>query len=44
MVLPMFSVFLIGLVIGSLFANVYTAAVDCLLFGYLMERKNMIEG
>ena len=42
MALPMFSVFLIGLVIGSLFANLFTGAIDCLLFCYLMERKNMI--
>lgn len=44
MVLPMLCVFFLGLVVGSLFANNYTAALDCLFFCYLMERKNMIEG
>ena len=44
MVLPMLCIFFIGLVVGSLFANSYTAALDCLFFCYLMERKNMVEG
>ena len=44
MILPMFAIFVIGLVVGSLLANLYTAAIDCLLFCYLMERKSMIEG
>ena len=44
MILPIFAVFLIGLVIGSLFANLFTAAMDCLLFCYLMERKSLENG
>ena len=37
--LPLFAVFLMGLVIGSLFANLFTSALDCLLFCYLMEKE-----
>ena len=44
MVLPIFVVFLIGLVVGSLFANLFTAPIDCLLFCYLMERKSLANG
>lgn len=43
-VLPVFCVFVIGLVVGSLFTNLFTASVDCLLFCYLMERKSMEGG
>ena len=44
MIIPIFAIFLIGLVIGSLFSNLFTAAIDCILFCYLMERKNLGEG
>jgi hypothetical protein len=44
MVLPILCVFFLGLVVGSLYSNIFTAAIDCLLFCYLMEKKNMIEG
>jgi fucose permease len=43
-VLPVFCVFIIGLIIGCMFSNVYTAAVDSLLYCYLMERKSISEG
>lgn len=42
--LPVFCVFIIALVIGSLFANIFTASLDCLLFCYLIERKSLAEG
>ena len=35
-VLPVFCVFVIGLVVGSLFTNIFSASVDCLLFCYLV--------
>lgn len=43
-VLPVFCVFIIGLVVGCLFANIFTSSVDCLLYCYLVERKSLAEG
>lgn len=43
-VLPVFCVFAIGLVIGSLLTNIFTSALDCLLFCYLIESRSVDEG
>lgn len=33
----------LGIMVGQLMGNLYTAAVDCLLFCYLLEKKNGTE-
>lgn len=33
----------LGVVVGQLMANIFTASVDCLLFCFLLEKKNGIE-
>ncbi len=38
----MICVFLSSLVVGSIFSNMYTSAVDCLIFCYLLEKKKNV--
>jgi hypothetical protein len=33
----------LGIVVGQLMSNLFTASVDCLLFCFLLEKKNGIE-
>jgi len=44
LVLPVFCVFIIGLVIGSLFSNIYSSSLDTLLYCYLTEKKSLLDG
>jgi hypothetical protein len=41
--LPVLLAVSLGIVVGQLLGNLYTAAVDCLLFCYLLEKKNGTE-
>jgi hypothetical protein len=43
-ILPVFFVFMIGMVVGCLLANVFIGSVDCLVYCYLFERKCVAEG
>ncbi len=40
--LPMLIVFFISITLGSMQANMYTAALDCLIFCFLLEKKSNV--
>ena len=38
----MFCVFLVALIVGSIFSNLYTSALDCMVFCFLLEKTNNV--
>ena len=41
--LTMLIIFLISIILGAIQANMYTAALDCLIFCFLLEKKSNVE-
>ena len=39
----MLIIFLISIILGAIQANMYTAALDCLIFCFLLEKKSNVE-
>lgn len=41
--MPMLCVFLCSLVTGSMLANMYTTSLDCLIFCFILEKRNNVQ-